>query len=172
LPLWGAFGLAVLIFAIGGGLSFLVPSEFQMLTVILSITTLGLAAGLIPTINKIKKTFELGMYFVLVFSLAVSSMADLSTIFQIEFLNLFLYVLLVTFGSMVVHVILSIIFKIDTDTTIITMTVLSFSPPFVPLVAGALKNKEVNLMGITLGAIGYAAGNYIGVFFAYLLKGF
>jgi uncharacterized membrane protein len=172
LPLLGAFGIAVLIFGIGGGLSFLVPSEFQMLTVILSITTLGLVAGLIPRINKIKKTFELGMYFVLVFSLAVSSMADLSTIFQIDFLDLFLYVLLVTFGSMVVHVILSIIFRIDTDTTIITMTVLSFSPPFVPLVAGALKNKEVILMGITLGAIGYAAGNYIGVFFAYLLKGF
>jgi uncharacterized membrane protein len=172
LPLLGAIGIAVLIFGIGGGLSFLVPSEFQMLTVILSITTLGLVAGLIPVVNKIKKTFEMGMYFVLVFSLAVSSMADLSTIFQIEFLNLFLYVLLVTFGSMVIHVILSIIFRIDTDTTIITMTVLSFSPPFVPLVAGALKNKEVILMGITLGAIGYAAGNYIGVFFAFLLKSF
>jgi uncharacterized membrane protein len=172
LPLMGALGIAILIFGVGGGLSFLVPSEFQMLTVILSITTLGLAVGLIPLINKIKKTFELGMYFVLVFSLAVSSMADLSTIFRIEFISLFLYVLMVTFGSMVIHVILSIIFRIDTDTTIITMTVLSFSPPFVPLVAGALKNKEVILMGITLGAIGYAAGNYIGVFFAFLFKSF
>jgi uncharacterized membrane protein len=99
-------------------------------------------------------------------------MADLSTIFQIDFLDLFIYVIIVVFGSMVIHVLLSIVFRIDTDTTIITMTVLSFSPPFVPLVAGALKNKEVILMGITLGAIGYAAGNYIGVFFAYLLKSF
>lgn len=170
LPLFGALGIAILIFGIGGGLSFLVPSEFQMLTVILSITTLGLAVSLLPVVNKINKTFELGMYFVLVFSLAVSSMADLRSIFQIDFLDLFVYVIIVVFGSMIVHVILSMIFKVDTDTTIITITVLSFSPPFVPLVAGALKNKEVILMGITLGVLGYAAGNYIGIFFAYLLK--
>jgi uncharacterized membrane protein len=172
LPLLGALGLALLIVGIGGALSMVVPTEFQMLTVILTITTLGLAVSLIPKINTINKTFELGMYFVLVFSLAVASMADLSTIFQIDFLDLFIYVIIVVFGSMVIHVLLSIVFRIDTDTTIITMTVLSFSPPFVPLVAGALKNKEVILMGITLGAIGYAAGNYIGVFFAYLLKSF
>lgn len=171
-PLLGALGIALLIFGAAGALSLIVPSEFQMLTVILTITTLGLAVSLIPSINKINKTFELGMYFVLVFSLVVSSMADLHTIFQIKFLDLFLYVVIVVFGSMIVHVLLSIIFRIDTDTTIITITVLSFSPPFVPLVAGALKNKEVILMGITLGVIGYAAGNYIGVAFAYLLKGF
>jgi uncharacterized membrane protein len=171
-PLLGALGIAVLIFGAAGAISLIVPSEFQMLTVILTITTLALLVSLIPKVNKINKTFELGMYFVLVFSLAVSSMADLRTIFQIQFLDLFLYVVIVVFGSMIVHVLLSIIFRIDTDTTIITITVLSFSPPFVPLVAGALKNKEVILMGITLGVIGYAAGNYIGVFFAYLFKGF
>lgn len=170
LPLAGALGIAILIFAIGGGLSFLVPAEYQMVTVILSITLLGLLISLIPKINKISKTFELGMYFILVFCLTVASMADLSTIFQIEFLNLFLYVILGVFGSMLIHIILSVIFKIDTDTTIITVTALSMSPPFVPVVAGALKNKNIIIMGITIGVIGYAIGNFLGVFMAYFLK--
>lgn len=170
-PLLGAFGIAVLIFGIGGGLSFIVPKDFQMVTVILTITTLGILVSLIPKVNRIKKTFELGMYFILVFCVAVASMADLTTIFQIRFLDLFLYVAIAVFGSMIVHIILSAIFKIDTDTTIVTITALSMSPPFVPVVAGALKNKTIIVMGITIGVIGYAIGNYLGVFFAYLLKG-
>jgi len=170
-PLLGALGIAVLIFGVGGGLSFLVPKELQMVTVILTITTLGILISLIPRVNRIKKTFELGMYFILVFCIAVASMADLTTIFQIRFLHLFLYVVLAVFGSMLVHVVLSAIFKIDTDTTIVTITALSMSPPFVPVVAGALKNKTIIVMGITIGVIGYAIGNYLGVFFAYLLKG-
>ncbi len=170
IPLSGALGIALIIFGIGGGLSFLVPPEFQMVTVILTITTLGLAVSLIPKINRIEKTFELGMYFILVFCVVVASMADMRTIFQIEFLNLFLYVIIAVFGSMLIHVILSAVFKIDTDTTIITITALSTSPPFVPVVAGALKNKNIIILGITVGVVGYAIGNYLGVAIAYLLK--
>jgi uncharacterized membrane protein len=170
LPLLKALGIAVLIFGIGGGLSFVVPPEFQMVTVILTITTLGLLISLIPSVNKIEKTFELGMYFILVFCLVVASMADLHTIFQIEFINLFIYVIIAVFGSMLIHVVLSAIFKIDTDTTIITITALSTSPPFVPVVASALRNKNIIVMGITIGVVGYAIGNYLGVIIAYFLK--
>ncbi|MBN2805455.1 MAG: DUF819 family protein [Prolixibacteraceae bacterium] len=170
IPLLGALGIAIVIFGIGGGLSFLVPAEYQMVTVILTITTLGLAVSMIPRINRIEKTFDLGMYFILVFSVVVASMADLSTIFQIEYLNLFLYVLIAVFGSVVIHVILSAIFRIDTDSTIITITALSMSPPFVPVVAGALKNKNIIIMGITIGVVGYAIGNYLGVIIAYFLR--
>lgn len=166
-----ALGVSVGIFAVGGGLSLLVPPENQMAVVILTITTLGIVLSLVPKIHKLEKTFELGMYLILVFSITVASMADLSTIFQIEFLNLFLYVIIAVFGSMIIHILLSKIFKIDTDTTIITITALSTSPPFVPIVAGALKNKNIIILGITIGVIGYAIGNYLGWGMAYLLKG-
>ena len=166
-----AVGVSIGIFAIGGGLSLVVPKENQMAIVILTITTLGIVLSLIPKIHQLEKTFELGMYLILVFSITVASMADLSTIFQIEFLNLFLYVIIAVFGSMIIHIILSKIFKIDTDTTIITITALSTSPPFVPIVAGALKNKNIIILGITIGVIGYAIGNYLGLSVAYLLKG-
>jgi len=170
LPLLGAFGLAILIFAIAGGVSKFLPQQYQMAVVILSITILGILFGLVPAINKIAKTFELGMYFILVFSITVSSMADFHSIFQIEMLSLFLYVIIAVLGSMLIHLILSAIFRIDTDTTIVTITALSMSPPFVPVVAGALKNKEIIVSGITIGVFGYAIGNFLGIFIAYLLK--
>jgi len=79
------------------------------------------------------------------------------------------YIGLAIFGTLFLHVLLSSIFKIDTDTTIITSTALCCSPPFVPVVAGALKNKEIIISGITVGIIGYAIGNYLGVSLAWLL---
>ncbi|HKJ78542.1 MAG TPA: DUF819 family protein, partial [Prolixibacteraceae bacterium] len=165
-----AFGLSLLIFALGGGLSLLVPKTAQTVTAILAITTLGLLASLIKPVNRIKNSFPLGMYFIIVFSLVVSSMANLQNMFQIEFLQLFLYVLIVVVGSMVIHVGLSRIFGIDADTTIIAITALTYSPPFVPAVASALKNKNVIISGLTIGILGYAFGTYLGVLIATILK--
>lgn len=169
-PLLGALCISALIFAIGGGLSLCVNPDNQMAVAILTITTLGILVSLSPRINRIEKTFDLGMYLIFVFSLTVSSMADFHDIFSFEHLNLLLYVAIAVFGSMAIHVLLSYIFKIDTDTTIVTITALSCSPPFVPMIAGALKNRNIIVMGITIGIIGYAIGNYLGIGIAYLLK--
>jgi uncharacterized membrane protein len=135
----------------------------------LLITTLGLAASLLKPVNRLKNSFQLGMYFIIVFSLVVSSMANLRNMFQIEFLQLFLFVLLAVFGSMIIHVGLARIFKVDADTTIIAITALTYSPPFVPAVAGALKNKNVIISGLTIGILGYAFGTYLGIFIASIL---
>ncbi len=163
-------GLSVVIFAIGGGLSLLVPKPNDAIVAILVITTLGLLASLIKPINRIRGSFPLGMYLIIAFSLVVSSMANLSNMFQIEFLQLFLYVFYVVFGSMIIHVGLAHIFKVDADTTIISITALTYSPPFVPAVAGALKNKEVIISGLTIGILGYAFGTYLGIFVGTILK--
>jgi len=68
------------------------------------------------------------------------------------------------------HVLLSRLFKIDADTVMITSTALICSPPFVPVIAGAIKNKEIIISGLTVGIIGYAVGNYLGFFVAEMLK--
>jgi uncharacterized membrane protein len=161
--------VSVIIFAIAGGLSFIVPKSSQVIVIILAITTLGLAASLLKPINRLKISFPLGMYFIIVFCLAISSLANLREMFQMEFLQLFLYVLWVVFGSMLIHVGLARIFKVDTDTTIIAITALTYSPPFVPAVAGALKNKDVIISGLTIGILGFAFGTYLGIFIAEIL---
>jgi len=172
LPLIKALGLALLIFILSFGISTLLPNISQMVVVILSITTLAILASLVNRVNTIEKTFQLGMYLILVFSFTVASMADLGSMFSIGFLGLFAYISYAYFGSLILHLILSKIFRVNADDYLITTAALVFSPPFVPVVAGALKNKDVIITGITVGIIGYVIGNYLGVGLGYFLKGF
>lgn len=170
-PLLKTYGITIIIVAAGVGLSTLVPSSMQMVIVILTITTLGILISMIPAINRIEKTFESGMYLILVFSLVVASMADIRDFAGIT-PGLFMYITMAVFGSLILHVLLAKLFKIDADLVMIISTALVFSPPFVPVVAGAIKNKDVILPGITIGIIGYAVGNYMGFLIANLLKAF
>ena len=43
------------------------------------------------------------------------------------------------------------------------------SPLFVPMIADTMKNRRVILTGISIGIIGYAIGNYLGVLLARIL---
>ena len=149
-PLLKALGLSLLIFAIAGGLSFLVPESLLMIVVILTITTLSILFSMIPSINKIEKTFELGIYFILVFSIVVASMADITKLVDISW-QLFMYVTLAIFGSLLLHMLLARLFKVDADTVMVTSAALICSPPFVPMVAGAIHNKEVIVSGLDGG---------------------
>jgi len=169
LPVLGAVGLSVLIFGAGFGLSRLFPESFSTAAIILLITTFGIAFSFVPRIKNIEKTFQSGMYIILIFCLVVSSMADIRKLADISF-NLFWYVGLAMFGSHILHAFLARFFKIDADTVIISGSALICSPPFVPVVAGALRNREVILTGLIVGIAGYAVGNYLGVIIAYALR--
>jgi uncharacterized membrane protein len=168
-PLGKAILMAIGILIIGAGLSLLVPEHLLMVVVVLSITTLGILASLIPTINRVEKSFDTGMYLILIFSLVVASMADIRNFAGLT-PALLGYISLAVFGSLTIHVFLSKIFKIDADTTMITSVAFICSPPFVPVIAGALRNRHIMVSGITIGIIGYAVGNYLGFLVANLLK--
>ncbi len=168
-PALGSFGLSVLIFAVSYGLSLLFPDKFSTAAIILLITTFGIGFSFVPRVKKIKMTFQTGMYLILIFCLVVASMADISKLVNISF-NLFWYVGLAMFGSHFLHVLLARFFRIDADTVIISGSALICSPPFVPVVAGALKNRDIILTGLIIGIAGYAVGNYLGVLIAYALQ--
>lgn len=175
IPLIKALGLAIAIAAAGASLSLLIPEaqkQYEMAVVVLSITTLSILASLIKSVNRIEKTFQLGMYLILIFSLTVASQSDLKTMFGKGMLDLILFISWCYFGSLVLHIILARIFRIDADNFLITATAFIFSPPFVPLVANALKNKDVIVTGIAGGVLGYLLGNYFGTTLAYFLRGF
>jgi uncharacterized membrane protein len=169
-----AFGIALLIFGIGYGMSFLFQGDIRQTVPVLAVTTLGILASLIPAVNSNKKSFQLGMYWIYMFCLIIASKADIASLFNPEsvglLVNMFLFISLVIVGSLVLHGLLSWIFKVSVDEYIITSTALANSPPFVPVVAAAIRNKEVVIPGMIVGVVGYAIGNYLGVAIAYILK--
>ena len=171
LPLLAAFGIAVGIFAVGAGLTFVFPQDIAMVVAILTVCTLGIVCSFIPAIRRIPMTFQLGQYIILIFCLVVSSMADLSKLLSTA-PAMIGYVSIAIFFGLIIHVALAAIFKIDADTVIITSVAGVFSPPFVPMIAAALRNKEVVVTGVITGIIGWVIATYLGIGVAYVLHMF
>jgi len=159
----------LLILAVSAGLAELLPKEYFMITVILSLSTLALAASLIKGVNRIEVSFDLGMYFILVFSVAVASMVNLEELVAAS-LDLIYYPAFVIFGSLLLQSIISKFTKTDADTMMITSAALICSPPFVPVVSSVINNRNLLVPGITIGLIGYAVGNYMGFIVGEILQ--
>lgn len=153
------------------GTSLLFPKQYATTIIILMITSLGIGLSFIKKIRSIEKTFQTGMYIIYVFCVTVGSMANFSLIVNINY-PLLVFVTFSVFAGMSLHAFFCYIFKVDADTFIITSVSAVCSPPFVPVVAAGLKNKEVIISGITTGIIGYAVGNYLGISLAYLFQAF
>lgn len=162
LPLLSALGLSVMIFGVGGAFTLIVPSESQTLVVILVITSLSLALSLIPNVRNIPDTFQLGEYFILVFSASTGAMGNFSRILSTTPM-VFVFVAFSLFISLLVHALLCRLFKIDVDTMLIASTAAICSPPFVGVTGLALKRPSLIAPGITAGLMGYAIGNYLGI---------
>jgi len=147
------------------------PKDFAAAFTIILITSLAILLSFVPRVREIKKTFQLGMYVIYIFCFVVASMTDLRQLITIDY-TILAYVGISIIGSMLLHALFCKIFKVDTDTFIVTSVSAICSPPFVPVAAAALKNKNVLLSGLTTGIIGYAAGNYLGISIALFLKNF
>lgn len=169
LPLLAAFGLSIVILGISFLAGQLVPTEYSTTTIVLMVTSLGVGLSFIPKINSIKMTYQLGMYIILIFCISVASMADASKLANIS-PNLFYFVGFAMFGSHILHAVIARFFKIDADTVIISGSALICSPPFVPVVAASLKNRDVIMTGLAVGIAGYAVGNFLGVMVAGILN--
>ena len=166
----GALGLAILIVGVGMGISLLISGKVDnMLVLILTMTTLSIAASFLPFVRKMEKSYDAGMYLVLIFSLVVATMVDVTSIDYKAGINIIMYIAFVIFCSLVLSIVLAKIFKVDSDTMVITSVALVNSPLFVPMIAESMKNKKVIITGIAVGVIGYAVGNYLGILVYQLL---
>ena len=162
-------GVTILIVVISAGVALLLPESMFMTIFILMLTTLGIGCSFIKKIHNMKYSYDIGMYFIYIFCLTVASMADLSELNLAGGLELMGYLLVAVFGSLLLQVIFAKILKIDSDMMVIASVTYINSPPFVPMMAAAMKNKDVLIPGLTIGVLGYAAGNYLGFLMSQLL---
>ena len=162
-------GLSVIFLAIGAGLALLITGTLSELVVILTITTLSIIASFFKSVRELPKTFELGMFFILIFSVIVASMFN---IHSVSGGSLYIggFVLWIMGISVLLHLILCRIAKVSGDLFCVCQVGLLCSPPFVPPIAGAMKNKKVLISGIVVGLVGYAVGTYLGAILAWALS--
>ena len=162
-------GLSALLVSVAIGISFIIKGAIYMPVILLVITTLGIAASFIPKIRELPLSFETANYLILVFALAMGSMSNFAELLEASSMLVWFCGFMV-FGSVLLHYILAMVFRVDRDTLIITSTAAIFGPLFIGPVANALGNKEIIPIGIALGLIGYAIGNYLGYGIAIVLN--
>ena len=160
--------LTIAIIFIGAGIASLCPKEMFQSIFILCISTLSILASLNKQVRRLKRTFEAGTYFILIFSIAVASQVSLKTLTEID-PDIFIFTTIATLGTLFFHVLFNALFRIDTDTTLTTSIALICSPPFAPVMGSVLHNKAVIGPGIAVGLFGYAAGTYLGFCVAKML---
>ena len=163
-------GVDALIIGVSAGLGLLAGDGAFMTVLILSLTTLGIAASFWKPIKKRKYGYDIGMYCIYVFSVVVASMADLRSLSISGSLNMLGFLTFVIFFSLLLEVLAAKPLKVDADTMTVSSVAYICSPPFVPMMAAAMKNKSVLAGGLSVGVVGYAVGNYLGFLIARLLE--
>lgn len=166
--MFAGLGLSVLFLAIGAGLALFITGTLNELVVILTITTLSIIASFFKKVRELPKTFELGMFFILIFSVIVASLFDIHSV-NGGSLMIGLFVAWIMIIAAGLHLLFCRIAHVSGDLFCVSQIALLCSPPFVPPVVGAMQNKKVLISGIVIGLVGYAIGTYLGVLIAFIL---
>ena len=164
LKLLGAFGLSVGCIGVGVLFEFIIEGTFaeNFLYILLAVSVLGVAFSFIRPIREIKGQYTLGMYLILMFSLALSMSIDWRVFLQ-DILPTLAFFAVAQICVILLHILLCFIFRVDGDTAIITSTAGVYGPPFIAPVAKATNRPDLIAPGVICGAVGLAIGTLLGL---------
>ena len=163
-------GVTLLLVALSAASTLPFAKEWFMVIFILVLSTLGVVCSFFKPIRNLKRSFDIGMYLIYIFSIAMASMADFSKLNLSEGVNQIIFLCIAVFGSTLLHVIFCRIMRVGADAMVASSVAFINSPPFVPMMVVAMKNKSVLIVGLGAGIVGYALGNHFGVLMASLLN--
>ncbi len=164
-----AFLSAIIIVAVSIGISFLMYGKISEALFIILITLFGIGISFIPSIRKLNRAYEAGDYLLLIFSLALGLISDFSAIVDASSSILF-FTAFVLIGSILLHVLMCRLFKIDSDTALITSAACIFGPVFIGQVVSVMKNRSMLVPGMAMGVMGYAIGSFLGILIYQILS--
>ena len=177
--LWSKAGLAELakivgytlvVVALSAASTLLFDDAWFMVIFILMLSTLGVVCSFLKPVRKLERSFDIGMYLIYIFSIAMASMADFSGLNLTDGVNQILFLTITVFGSLLLHALFCRIMRVDADSMTVSSVSFINSPPFVPMMVAVLKNKKTLIVGLGAGIVGYALGNHFGVLMASLLE--
>ena len=163
-------GVTLLLVALSAASTLPFGDEWFMVIFILVLSTLGVICSFFKPIRNLKRSFDIGMYLIYIFSIAMASMADFSKLNLSEGVNQIIFLCIAVFGSLLLHVIFCRLMRVSADAMVASSVAFVNSPPFVPMMVVAMKNKSVLIVGLGAGIVGYALGNHFGVIMATLLN--
>ena len=163
-------GWTIAVVGVAYASTLLFHKDWFMVVFILVLSTLGVVCSFLKPVRKLGRSFDIGMYLIYIFSIAMASMADFSKLNLADGLNQILFLTITVFGSLVLHAIFCRFMRVDADSMTVSSVSFINSPPFVPMMVAVLKNRKTLIVGLGAGIVGYALGNHFGVLMASLLE--
>lgn len=163
-------GYAIIVVGLAAASTLPFDPKWFMVIFILVLSTLGVVFSFFKPVRKLERSFDIGMYLIYIFSIAMASMADFSELSLADGLNQILFLTITVFGSLLLHAIFCRVMRVDADSMVVSSVSFINSPPFVPMMVAVLKNKKTLIVGLGAGIVGYALGNHFGVLMASLLE--
>ena len=163
LKLAGVIALAIGCLGVGAGLEILINGSLDgSLYIILAVSILGIAFSFIKPIRRVKGSYQIGQYLILIFSLGLSMSIDIYQL-AVEILPTLLFFACSQVAVILLHLLLCKLFRIDAGTALITSTAGIYGPPFIAPVANAYGDRELIAPGIICGTLGLAIGTLLGL---------
>ena len=163
-------GYTLVVVALAAASTLPFDDAWFMVIFILVLSTLGVVFSFLKPVRKLERSFDIGMYLIYIFSIAMASMADFSELKLADGINQILFLTITVFGSLLLHAIFCRVMRVDADSMTVSSVSFINSPPFVPMMVAVLKNRKTLIVGLGAGIVGYALGNHFGVLMASLLE--
>lgn len=154
--------LAGVCLGISLGVSFWVHGKPDPIWVILGLSTVAIILSTISFVHQLPGTHASGEYLILIFCVGMGGMINLEQLSNLGG-EVFQFTLCLLLGAVLLHYASCWLIGLDVDVAIVTNVAAVYSPAFVPPVIQAIKKPEMLLSGVTMGLIGFAIGNYLGI---------
>lgn len=164
-----SFALAFIIAAISTYLAGFAPESFQSAARILLITTIAILSAQLSPVKKVKGNMDLGLFVALFFLATIGYMVNIKE-FVGSTLVIALFCFVVIILTLILHVFLCRLFKIEYQYVIIAIVAAIADGTTSALIAASAKWKALVSLAVVLGVLGMVFGNYLGIGVAYLIK--
>lgn len=145
------------------------PDTFWKAGRLLLVTTVSICLAQLKPVKKLRGNLDLGLFISLCFLATIGFAVDIKQFIGSAFI-MTLYVFLMLIGCTLLHFIICKIFKIKYEYVLLSMVGCIVDGPTASLTAAGGGWKSLINVGLIMGVIAGACGNYVGIFVAYAVK--
>ena len=158
---WAATSISSMVFGEG----------FRSAGRILLITTFSIILAQVPAIRKLRGNFDLGLFVALLFLVTIGFAVDLQQFFGSTFyITLFCFCVIAC--SILLHLLITRLLKVRFEYVLLSIVGCISDGPTAALIASSAQWKTLINIGLLMGVLAGALGNYVGIGVAYAIRAF
>lgn len=145
------------------------PDTFWKAGRLLLVTTVSICLAQVPAVKKLRGNLDLGLFISLTFLATIGFAVDLKQ-FLGSALMMTLYVFFMLVGCILLHLLICRLMKIKYEYVVLSMVGCIVDGPTAGLTAAGGNWKSLINVGVIMGVIAGASGNYVGIMVSYAVK--